>query len=771
MTQPAFEMPLRNERTAPTFDVSKPRELPRFFADLEKLFKRAKIPAGAVPTAAEDAEMKDHATNYVDYTTEQVWKAIPEYKGLANTFDDFKKAILKHYPDASGDYIYSISNMDMLIGERQRVGINTNRDLSDYHLQFIAITNWLVTKDILGKLEQQRAYIRAFQPELLRAIMNRLQIKEADHPPNKPFEVEKVYEAAQFILQGTSPIGVYVPKAQVSLPPASIPSSSDGYIKQENFGAILAEFSKTIIDAINLNKRERVPAPYNNSDTGNRMKCNMCGGQHFIRECKVVDEYTSAGKCKRNQEGKVVLPNGSFVPRSIAGEFLRDRINEYHRRNPVTPLATTLLHTVNSHINTPITEEPTSESIIRAAYQLSKQERIATLESELYNLRVRKPAPTSSMQTRAQKAKAPAVENEDEAEAEPARAKGSSRVEEIEDEEPRGLQKEASTPAISSNQPRTFPEHPYKNARDAVYIPPTNRNIGVQVKPVINPRRNEAAYRALPPIHNPAIAVEVYKRSMDAPITITQRELLSLAPEIRSQVRDSTITRRVINKDSTTAQNLFQEEQEEEYNEQSDIIQSIPPTLTANTVNHRTLPYGSIVIEDPIETYYRSLEPGEIPDPDKLVVAMESGAVRSVYALVDVSQKKECILDPGCQIIAMSETTCFELGLPFDPTIILNMESANGNINQSLGLARNVPFQIGNITFYLQVHIIRSPAYDVLLGRPFDILTESIVRNFANEDQTITIRDPNSGRHVTVPTLPRTKNHQGACPHYKQKDF
>ena len=96
-----------------------------------------------------------------------------------------------------------------------------------------------------------------------------------------------------------------------------------------------------------------------------------------------------------------------------------------------------------------------------------------------------------------------------------------------------------------------------------------------------------------------------------------------------------------------------------------------------------------------------------------------------------------------------------ELGLIYDPAIVLNMQSANGEVDRSLGLARNVPIQIGDITLYVQIHVIRNPAYDILLGRPFDILTESVVRNFANEDQTITIRDPNSGRRATVPTMPR----------------
>ena len=104
----------------------------------------------------------------------------------------------------------------------------------------------------------------------------------------------------------------------------------------------------------------------------------------------------------------------------------------------------------------------------------------------------------------------------------------------------------------------------------------------------------------------------------------------------------------------------------------------------------------------------------------------------------------------------MSEHQCNEVGLAYDPTVILQMQSANGSVNVSLGLARNVPFTVAEITFYLQVHVIREPAYDVLLGRPFDVITTSVVRNFVNEDQSIMVHDPNTGRTATIPTFPRT---------------
>jgi len=96
-----------------------------------------------------------------------------------------------------------------------------------------------------------------------------------------------------------------------------------------------------------------------------------------------------------------------------------------------------------------------------------------------------------------------------------------------------------------------------------------------------------------------------------------------------------------------------------------------------------------------------------------------------------------------------------DLALICDPSIVLNMQSENGEVDKSLGLVRNIPMCIGNITFYIQIHIIRSPASDLLLGRPCNILTQRVVRHFATEPQTITIFDPNSGSHATVPTSPR----------------
>jgi hypothetical protein len=95
-----------NECTAPTFDSSKPRELSRYFEDLEQLIKCTSI--------SDQQDMKKQVLHYVDFSTEQIWKTFPEFLDDNKTYKNFKDAILVHYPDASGNFVYVTNNMSLL---------------------------------------------------------------------------------------------------------------------------------------------------------------------------------------------------------------------------------------------------------------------------------------------------------------------------------------------------------------------------------------------------------------------------------------------------------------------------------------------------------------------------------------------------------------------------------------------------------------------------------------------------------------------------------
>ena len=249
-----FYMPARGEWSAPSFNKEKPRELVRFFKELERLFVRASVTS--------EQEKKEQVLHYVDFEEEEFWQTLPEFKSSLATYDDFKAAILFCYPNASGDYLYSLGDIDLLIKEQQQLGINNATDLADFHLRFHMISSWLIDRKHLGDLEQRRAYIRAFPPRLISLIDSRLLIKFPDLHPNIPYPIRDVYEAAQYILhKSTSRTHSYFTPIPAS--PAttlSIPATTDMPIKSESLQNIFKELAGTLADVLDR-KGQRMEQP------------------------------------------------------------------------------------------------------------------------------------------------------------------------------------------------------------------------------------------------------------------------------------------------------------------------------------------------------------------------------------------------------------------------------------------------------------------------------------------------------------------------------
>ena len=163
------------------------------------------------------------------------------------------------------------------------------------------------------------------------------------------------------------------------------------------------------------------------------------------------------------------------------------------------------------------------------------------------------------------------------------------------------------------------------------------------------------------------------------------------------------------------------------------------------------------IINDPFKMYLNVVQHGDNPKP--FIAAKELHSIRLVMANIQGSNPIESVVDPSSSIIVMSEEVCHKLGLSYNTLVMIDLQSTNGGINHSLGLAHNVPCKIGRIPLYVQIHIIHNPAYNVLLRCPFNVVTESNMKNWQDESQTITIFDPNSTKVSTVPTFPRSMNH------------
>lgn len=288
-------------------------------------------------------------------------------------------------------------------------------------------------------------------------------------------------------------------------------------------------------------------------------------------------------------------------------------------------------------------------------------------------------------------------------------------------------------------------------------VPPLTKVVRVD-----RPRQVEKespAYITRAPIEQNNLGQDILEEILRAPLDMTVGQILGASPVVRKELgRQIAKVRQMPEKDKIEPKRVqFKATIEEVEDDAEEIEFIIPP----GGMSVDELPYaafttqqkGVIVAGDPVMQYLSSLAQGEIPK--QLYAPRDSYALRSVYPIINNIGTEEALIDSGSQIVSMSRDTAVLLGLTWNPAITINMQSAQGHIEKTLGLSKNVPFQFGEITILLQVHIINKPAYKILLGRPFDALTESEIKNQSNGAQTITLTEPTSHTRVVLPTYPR----------------
>ncbi|KAG6855358.1 hypothetical protein C0995_016727 [Termitomyces sp. Mi166 len=89
---------------------------------------------------------------------------------------------------------------------------------------------------------------------------------------------------------------------------------------------------------------------------------------------------------------------------------------------------------------------------------------------------------------------------------------------------------------------------------------------------------------------------------------------------------------------------------------------------------------GTVGTVDPVEAFYNHWPPEHRAS---LCIAKDTDSLRAIMAVIDGKEEVECIVDSGLQIVSMSEEIAHHLGLVYDPMVVLNMQSANGAIDQS----------------------------------------------------------------------------------------
>jgi hypothetical protein len=443
---------------------------------------------------------------------------------------------------------------------------------------FYTITKFLLTKNQIFEAEQSRAFIRGFQLDLWRQISRRLEIKLPNHDPDDFYPLLEINEAAKHVLHGTSQNSFLQPSVTSTAPPTQ-PASP--YVKAEDLSTLFEQMAQSFLKVLTPQKSTTNTA---SSSTNTQVMTSLdplsyafCGqSSHFIAQCLICADYITNEKCKRNLEGKIVLPNGQFTLRSIPGWFIKDWIDEWQKRNPIKSTSSSLMYEINPVVASSQTSVSTNIVSMSSTNVFTVDQRIAALEQEIFALgnakrtfdgveilkpaRANKPIPTEQPKVPELTTKTALLPSQ------PAPA-----------EKP-----------VTMTQP---PLHPFANVKETSYQPPHKCNFAAA--PTKPAKDKEPAYHYVAPIQNLRTVDDVYNKSMQAPlVTLLPEELFAISPEVCNRLCEAITPKRVLNKTVSTHA----------------LIEQVLDEVSSEEET-------SITVPDVYATHIDSLAPGERPIP------------------------------------------------------------------------------------------------------------------------------------------------------------
>lgn len=340
------------------------------------------------------------------------------------------------------------------------------------------------------------------------------------------------------------------------------------------------------------------------------------------------------------------------------------------------------------------------------------------------------------------------------------------------------VQKNTESESDKDNGPTTRSKEKMKQVSDLPY-----KSVGslkpVEEQPPVPVRYarelKQPAYKHTTEIEDGVELANILERILAGDVSLTHKELLAISPKLREAYKDRIAKKRVAIKSANTIA-ISETELTDIHEEGEKLIQvatlAVPEKSVETLLDIEGRPYLTWRITDSILQYLETVPTEEwakqvfsIAKPEK-IAGTDIASLRVIPALVNDVREEEALLDSGSQIIAMSRAAAMECKIVWDPDVTINMQSANGQISRTCGLAKNVPLSFGEVTVFLQIHVVENAPYRILLGRPFDILTESRIVNSAEGMQMIVVTDPNTKHRMTLPTYEK-----GELPSVREGNF
>ncbi|KAJ3804618.1 hypothetical protein F5876DRAFT_82868 [Lentinula aff. lateritia] len=676
--------------------------------------------------------MKRAVLGYLDAKTMRFWQSLDSFDDDEKTWEDFKTEILDYYPGATGTAEVTTEELVRVVETFKKKAISTTQDLAEYHREFAVVAKALRTQGTPSEILIAQHYVVPF-PESIRArIDSGLYVHYPTKKVGQAYTINEIRKVVTFLLSDASaPVnsGSFRSGDRTSIPcptttdtPAikTKPKDSEDSLSQQ-----VAALTQMMQQFVKENK---------NRDTGTReprtdRPCPWDGcTSKALKDCPDLADWVAKGRVERNERGFVQLKGGRDLPNetNYRRGLVKTRFERYFEENPAAktwildipqphngPLAPALAGVNVSQRNTYTLHSYQGPSMLAtaAAYTLqgeSNPTEAAAVRDLIFKMEIRR----SKGRTNAKDSSTSLPDK-------PASSDTNTGTH---------PDPESSKPIPPRIVSPTKPPKPIIGKLPENYVPPQERTVGVQ------PKEDLRNYRYWAPIETEAVVERIIQTGMASMVSVWQDDLLAITPEYRKKVKDA-ITSRRIGVDGVLL----------------DDMKLLEPVLMIDLDLAKGL-YSVPVLQEGLASFFTDF--GDAKEGDGFYVAKESHSIRAVNATIG-GRPAHCILDGGCSIVVMSDAACNVFGFAFDPEKCINLQSANGNTDWSLGLAKDVPFRFGNVVAFLQVQVVDSPAYDFILGRPFEILMQASYKNFLSGDQHLTLTDPNTYKTTTIPTVPR----------------
>ncbi|KAF9439924.1 hypothetical protein P691DRAFT_794940 [Macrolepiota fuliginosa MF-IS2] len=193
---------------------------------------------------------------------------------------------------------------------------------------------------------------------------------------------------------------------------------------------------------------------------------------------------------------------------------------------------------------------------------------------------------------------------------------------------------------------------------------------------------------------------------MDGTVTLTQKELYAIAPDVRKHVKEQITTYWVP-------------------------LGPIPASISSTETQYSNNMTSATFLHHQLS-----------PPANTVIVANPVEELHTITLELDGKFVVDVILDEGSQ-----------LGLPLFSKQNMLMESVNASKEMTLGLLQDLPVQIRSSIFYLQVQVFENTPYKMLLRQLFLTLTQVQTYHYSNGDSHIMLLDPNTKESLTIPTM------------------